>query len=118
MDCFDILMEHEVTCYGPPTISRDSGGGTTITWSTTRTSGIRCLISAPQTSTSERFGQEQLQGTVTVATFDTTVQRGDKLTVNTGPYSGYSLHVTGVKRQVGGLLGFETIYHIQCEILE
>lgn len=118
MDCFKLMMEHEVTIK-KPTSGDDGGGGVSVTY-TNRTTGVACLINAPMRTKQDRFAQEQLIGTVTVATFDGTAQRGDKLVVTKGPpYVGAELHVTGIKSQPGvDALGFpsdEPIYHIEAE---
>lgn len=117
MDCFAILMEHTVDVYGPPTVTRDAGGGTGITWPTVRTSGVKIMLNVSGANEQERFSQEGLIGPVTGATFDTSLQRGDKLVVTAGPtLVGVSLHVTGYKSQPGiDALGFSTIVHITGE---
>lgn len=108
-------MEHAVTIQSVAS-GTDPGGGTTAVYSD-RTTGVACLINAPFRATQDRFTQPQLIGTVTVATFDGTVQRGDKLVVTAGPpYVGATLHVTGIKGQPGvDALGFTALYHIQAE---
>jgi hypothetical protein len=117
MDCFTVMMEHEVTVYGPQSATRDAGGGTVLAWSAARTTGVKCLINVSPANERELFAQQNLAGAVTVATFDTSIQRGDKLTVTAGPtLVGINLHVTGIKMQPGvGALGFETLVHITCE---
>lgn len=111
-------MEHTVTIQSQTT-GTDAGGGVSSTFAD-RTTGVKCLINAPMRTPQERFGQEQLIGTVTVATFDGTVQRGDKLVVTAGPpYVGATLHVTGIKSQPGvDAIGFPSgspLCHIEAE---
>jgi hypothetical protein len=119
MQCFSVMMEHRVDVLGPQTTSRDAGGGTSVTWGTTRASDVACLINAPMASESERFAQPNLIGTVTVATFYSGVTRGDKLVVTAGPpFVGAQLHVTGVKKQPGvAALGFSDLYHVTGELI-
>jgi len=116
MDCFSVMMEHRVDAY-PPVVSRDAGGGSALSFPTARDTGIACLINAPMLSATDRFSQDNLVGAVTIATFTSTIARGDKLVVTAGgPYVGASLHVTGIKRQPGvAALGFSDLYHIQAE---
>lgn len=114
MDCFSVLMEHTVTV-SYLTTGTDAGGGTQNT-ATTRASGVACLLNV-QGSKEEAFGQEQQTQSVTVATFYTGVQRGDKLTVTAGPsLVGASLHVESIKDQPGvSALGFDEIVHLTAK---
>lgn len=117
---FEVMFEHVVTIYGPPTVATDSGGGTTMTWPTTRASGVKCLIDAPMGVTTDRFNQPQLIGQATIAMFTTSVQRGDQIEVTTGPTMvGLKMKVTGIKIQPQvTFLGFtESIAHVQVEQL-
>ncbi len=117
MDCFKVMMEMVIQVKGPPTVTRDAGGGTVTTWSTTRQDSVPCLIKAPMLTEQDRFSQKNLVGTVTVATFYSGVQRGDKLVVTTGvPYVGAQLHVTGIEMQPGvSFLGFSDLFHVTAE---
>ena len=121
MDQFAVLMEHYVTVQGPPTVTAggvpDPGGGTQMTWPTTRQSGVQCLINAPMGVTQDRHGQDQLIGQGTVAMFYTGVQRGDRLLVTAGPtWVGMKVKVVGIKSQPRvEFLGFTEIVHLQVE---
>lgn len=118
MDVFSsAFMEHVVTVKSP-TVTRDAGGGVTTAWSTTRQAAVACSILAPFDSARRQEGAEPLVGTYTVATFYTGAQRGDLLTVTTGPsLVNVNLRVTGIKSQPGiEAIGFtETLVHIQAE---
>lgn len=124
MDQFLVLMEHTVTVQGPPTVTAggvpDPGGGTQVTWPTTRQSGVACLINAPMGVETDRFGQPQLIGRATIAMFYTGTQRGDRLLVTAGPtYVGLKMKVVGIKSQPRvEFLGFTEIVHLQVEKLE
>lgn len=111
------MMEHYVTVAGPPTVSRDAGGGTLMTWPTTRQSAVQCLINAPMGVTKDEFGQDRLVGNATIAMFYTGTQRGDRLEVTAGPtYVGLKMKVVGIKSQPGvAFLGFTDIVHLQVE---
>lgn len=117
MEFFEVLLGHEVTIYGPPTAARDSGGGVTLTWPTARTSGVKCVLNVSGANSQDRFSQDQLVGPVTAAMLDTSVRRGDKLTVTAGPtLVGTSFHVTGVKTQPGlDFLGISEVCHVTLE---
>lgn len=117
MDCFEVMMEHVCDIYGPQTTSTDAGGGVVLAWNTVRTSGAKFLLNVSAASDTDRFAQTNLIGPIVGATFDTTLQRGDKLVVTVGPtLVGISLHVTGIQSQTGvDFLGFTTIRHITCE---
>lgn len=115
---FSIFMEHVLTIQSS-TSGTDAGGGVSAGYAD-RTTGVACLINAPFTTAQDRFAQEQLIGTVTVATYDQTVQRGDRLVVTSGPpYVGAILHVTGTKTQPGvEFMGFPAdapLVHVQAE---
>ena len=121
MDAFTVLMQdHIVNVLGPAVDIKDAGGGDQITWPTTRAAGVKCLINAPMTSIQDRFEQDNLIGTVTVAIFYTGVMRGDLLVVTKGPpYVGATLRVTGIKEQPGvEFMGFWDAYpvvHVTAE---
>lgn len=117
MDMFTILMEHAITIRGPQTTARDAGGGTTVTWPTTRASGIACLIKAPMGVTKNQYGQDMFIGEVTIATFYTGVQRGDQVEITAGPTMvGAKLKVTGAKIQPRvDFLGFEDLCHFTVD---
>ena len=117
MPQFDVLMEHSIDINGPQSTARDAGGGTTLTWPTTRASSQPCLINAPMGITKDQFGQDMFVGTVTLATFYTGTQRGDQITIVAGPTMvGVKLKVTGIKTQPGvAFLGFEDLSHISAE---
>lgn len=125
MDQFAVLMEHVVTVAGPPTVTAggapDPGGGTQVTWPTTRQGGVACLINAPMGVESDRHGQLMLIGRATVAMFYTGAQRGDRLEVTAGPtWVGLKMKVVGIKSQPRvEFLGFtEDITHLQVERVE
>lgn len=115
-----MLMEHEIDVYGPPTATRDGGGGTLLTWPTVRTSGVACLLRVSASGPEDRFAQKQLTDSVTLATFDTSTQRGDKIVVTAGPTEvGTNLLVTNIPGQPGvDALGFDTLVHITCQRLQ
>jgi len=117
MPQFEVMMEHAITIRGPETVTRDGGGGSTLTWPTTRSSGIACLINAPMGITKNQFGQDMFIGTVTLATFYTGAQRGDQIEITAGPTMvGAKLKVTGIKTQPGvAVLGFDDLSHISAE---
>jgi len=106
MSLFDRLP-HRVDLY-PPTVARDSGGGTSLTYPAARATDVPCLINSPFDSATDRFAQDNLIGQYTLALRGTvTVLRGDKVVVTDsgGLFDGISLHVTGIKTQpaVGGI---------------
>jgi hypothetical protein len=119
MDMFTVLMEHRITVRGPQTTATDAGGGTQLTWPTTRSSDVACIINAPMANDTDRFSGDNLIGTVTIATFYTGASDGDQIEVTAGPtYVGLKFKVTGLKVQPGvAFLGFEPIVHIACEII-
>jgi hypothetical protein len=112
MDCFTVLMEHEVTVYSLTT-GTDSGGGVSNSFSV-RAAGVKCLLNVQGTGEEELFGQTQTTRTVVAATFYTGAQRGDKLVVTAGPsLVGVSLHITAFKDQPGlAALGFDELVHL------
>ena len=106
MSLFDRLP-HRVDLY-PPTVARDSGGGTSLTYPAARSTDVPCLICSPTDTTQDRFSQDNLVGQYTLAFRGTvTVLRGDKVVVTDsgGLFDGVSMHVTGIKYQpaVGGI---------------
>ncbi len=113
---FSVFFEHEVNVLGPVVVTRDAGSGTGLTWPTTRTTAVPCLLKVNGSGDGEQFGQPQLTDTITVATYDTTIQRGDKLVVTKGPTQvGFSLHVQSIQAQPGlDFLGIDPILHITC----
>lgn len=119
MSLFDRLP-HTVDILGPQSSDRDAGGGVAVTWPTTRAASVPCLISAPFDAAQDRFGQENLVGSYTLAFAGTvTVARGDLLSVvsaDTLP-AGTKLRVTGLKAQpaVGGITAH---LHVQAERVE
>lgn len=115
MDCFTVLMEHEVDVYRQTT-ARDAGGATVIGYSV-RDEGVKCLLNVQGTGEEELFGQTQLVQTVVAASFYTGFVRGDKLVVTAGPsLVGATLHVQSVKDQPGvGALGFDELLHFTCK---
>jgi hypothetical protein len=112
---FDVMMEHTVTVEYP-TATRDAGGGEALSW-TTRDTGVACLLNVGGANEQERFDQQGLIGTVTGATFYTSVARGDRLTVTAGPSMvGVVLRLVGLKVQPAvEFLGFDTIVHFTGE---
>lgn len=108
-------MEHTVTVRKAAS-GTNAGAGNTTTYAV-RTAGVACLINAPFRTAQDRNGQTQLVGTVTVATFDGSVQPGDSFLVTAGPpYVGAVLHVTGLKGQPGlDALGFDQLFHYQAD---
>ena len=121
MDCFQVLMQdHLIDVYGPQANAPDLGGGDEVTWPVVRQSGVQCLINAPMLGVQDRFSQDNLIGTVQIATFYIGIQRGDLLVVTKGPpYVGAQMRVTGFKEQPGvEVLGFfdaSPIVHAICE---
>ena len=117
MPQFEVMMEHAITIRGPEMTARDAGGGTNLTWPTTRAADQPCLINAPFGITKDQFGQDMFVGTVTLATFYTGAQRGDQVEITQGPTMvGAKLKVTGIKTQPGvAFLGFDDLSHISAE---
>lgn len=120
MDQFTVLMEHEVTVYGPSLVTSGTAGGDVITWPTTRQAGVECVLNASPAAEQERFAQMGLIGSVAGATLYTGLTRGDKLLVTAGPsLVGKYLHVTAVKRQPGvDFLGIDEVIHFTGEFQE
>jgi hypothetical protein len=112
---FSAFMEHAVTVEYP-TAARDAGGSESLSW-TTRATGVACLLNVSGANEQERFDQQGLVGTVTGATYDTSVARGDRLTVTAGPsLVGTVLRLVGLKVQPGvDMLGIDTIVHFTGE---
>lgn len=99
---FSIFMEHAVTVYGPVQSARDTGAGTALTWPTVREANVACSLLVGGGSEVDLFGQIRVRGPVTVATYYTGVEVGDKLVVTVGDgLAGLSLHVTGIQVQPG-----------------
>lgn len=113
---FSVLMEHAVTVEYPST-TRDGGGGETLSWST-RAAGVPCLLNVGGgAAEQERFDQQGLIGGVVGATYYTGIQRGDRITVTTGPsLVGAVLKLTGLKVQPGvDMLGIDSLVHFTGE---
>lgn len=76
---------HTCTILGPPTITRDDGGGTVVTHSTTRQADVPCSINLSSSSERELFAQQGITVThrigVRTSTLSSAVARGDKVTV-------------------------------------
>lgn len=83
---------HVLTCLGPPTVVRDSGGGETVTWPTTRTASVGGLLSTLSGSEREMFAQTGLVVSHQFSTLDTTAERGDKMT-----YGSRSFKIEGIR---------------------
>lgn len=102
---------------GPPTTARDDGGGSQVTWPTTRAASVPCLINSQSANAQDRFSMDNLVGGVTVAfNGDATVERGDLLVVVGGPYTGRSMRVTGLN-PVWGMGGIDSFLYAQAEWL-
>ena len=111
---FSVFFEHAITIYGPVSSARDSGAGTALSWPTIRTANVPCLIKADASPEAERFGQMQLLDEITIATYDTSVQRGDKVVVTAGPsLVGNAYRVSSIKSQpTVDFLGIDTIQYV------
>jgi hypothetical protein len=89
---------HSVTIYGPPTTSRDAGGGESVTWPTTRQSAVPCLINTATSSTQNLFAQQGIVVTHTISILSgvlaSAVARGDKVVAddNSAVY-----HIEGIR---------------------
>lgn len=74
---------HSVTIYGPPTTTRDAGGGVSVTWPTVRLAAVPCSINTASATERELFQQMGLFVTHTIAflsaALTTPIQRGDKI---------------------------------------
>lgn len=118
MDPFSVLMTHAVTVAGQ-TSSTDSGAGTQVSY-TTRTTGVACLLRADGGGSRDVFSQEQLPRSYTLATYTTSFERGDRVTVTAGPdLVGVVLRVTGIKTQPGvEFLGIASLCYVSCETFQ
>lgn len=113
-------LPHVVDVLGPQTTATDAGGGVVVTWPTTRAANVPCLINAPFDSASDRFAQDNLIGTWTLAMAGTvTVARGDLLSVVSADVvpAGTKLRVTGLKYQPG-VGGIDSHLHVSAERVE
>ncbi len=74
------VTPHSLTCYGPPTVTRDAGGGEVVAWPTARgvIGGLLATLSGDE---QELFAQAGLVVTHRFGTKDTTAARGDKMTL-------------------------------------
>lgn len=99
----------QATIYGPPTSSRDSAGGTNITWGTVRQSGVSASINTLSGSEIERFAQMGLTVSHRVGVLSSklsnSVQVGDKIVADD---TGESYHVKSIERgrAYGGVPSF------------
>lgn len=102
-------LTHTVTVYGPQTATRDSAGGTNITWPTTRQASVPCLINTASASEVDRFSQMGMQVSHTVAfrssDLTSALARGDKLTADD---TSESYHIEGISagRAMGNIEAF------------
>jgi hypothetical protein len=105
---FANMLQHTVTIYGPPTQSTDSGGGVLITYPTIRQTSVPCLINSVSASEQERFAQQNIVVTHTIAMSYQGVQRGDKA-VDAGDQA---YHIQGINTQqgVGSIATFTYLY--------
>jgi len=88
-------LPHSCTIYGPPLATRDTYGGTTVTWPTVRASGVPCLINSTGGSPAPQFQQEGMGISHTVGfKADVVIERGDKIVDE----SGNSYHVEWIQR--------------------
>lgn len=73
---------HRITIYGPVTSSADSGGGTVLTYGTTRQAAVPCSINTLSGAEAELFQQQGLTVTHVIgirsAALTAAVARGDK----------------------------------------
>lgn len=74
---------HRATIKGPPTTTRDAGGGETVTWPTTRQSALKCSINTLSGREVEMFAQMGLTvshrlGCLT-SILSSAVSRGDQV---------------------------------------
>lgn len=110
MSLFDSLP-HQVTILGPPTVTNDASGAQIITWPTTRTANVPCLILQNTGSERDEFSQserQRAQHTIAFGCNDGNIQVGDKLVDDK---TGASYRFTGNRPQqgVGGIGDFNII---------
>lgn len=108
-----VFYEHAVTVAYQDS-DRDTGGGTTLTY-TTRDTGVACSLLVNTGGESDTFGQQQLGIDATLSTTYADFARGDKVTVTAGPgHVGRVFRVTGIGAQPGlDFLGIPTIYTVK-----
>lgn len=109
---------HRVTVQKPST-SKDNEGGSVPAW-TTRQAGVHCLIGGVGGSSGERFDQQPLASSLTVATLYSGTQPGDRILVTTGPGTGSYARVEGIADpgpSPAGVVAPAAFYLLTCERL-
>lgn len=116
MSLFDRLP-HRVDVHGPQESATDDGAGVVVTWDVVRDPNVPCLLNWSAAGVQDRFGQDQLVGSVSVAfNRNATVGRGDMLVVVGGWSDGKRMRVVSINPidSVGGIPDF---LMASCEVI-
>lgn len=110
-------LPHRVRVQGPQASATDGGGGVEVSWDVVRDPLIPCLLNWSPAGVQDRFGQDQLIGSCSVAfNQDATVERGDVLVVVGGRSDGKVMRVTAIN-PIDGVGGIDTFLMATCEVI-
>lgn len=111
-------LPHAVDVYGPPTLVRDTGGGTNPTWPTLAAAAVPCQIMFGSAGESNEFSQSQFERNTNNIAFNeassSVLVRGYKLVdVRTGD----SYRITNISRKqgIGGIPDYLIVSVTQVE---
>lgn len=111
-------MPHRVTIKGPPTLVRDSGGGTNPTWPTTAAAGVPCQIMFGSSGESNEFSQSQFERNTNTIAFNesrsSVLVRGYLIVDDV---TGDSYRITNISRKqgIGGIPDYLIVSVTQVE---